>query len=139
MSMLDANFNFSAKQALTGTANSTNTYDAGSAKKVFGGTNNRAKLGIQITGGIGGTSPTFRAQFVGADNAGLTANPETIADTGVSPVLAAADAPVLYELIPGNQKVAKQHYGMIYTLGGTSPTMDVNAQLSESVQNNLAK
>lgn len=130
MGFIDRKFAFSKQQSLTGTSDvvSSDVHDAEAAKKVFGGAGQPVKVAIQVTA-AGGTSPTFRARLVGADNAGLTANAEIIADTGVSKVLAAADLPVLYELVPAHQKVAKRYYGVIYTLGGTSPTATANANL----------
>lgn len=139
--LIDATLSFSSQQSLSGTAaqNSTNVYDAGSAKKLFGGTSEMGVLGIQVTA-VGGTTPTFRAQFVGADDAALTSNVITIAETGVSATLVAAtDPPVLYELNPSNQVTAKRYYGLIYTQSGTSPTATVNAAFVEAALNNLVK
>lgn len=140
MAILDALFDFASQQALTGTTDvvSTNVHNAGSAKKLFAGSGEEVKVGIQVTAS-GGTTPTFRARLVGADDAALTTNPVIIADTGVSAVIAAADLPLLYELVPSNQNVAKQYYGVIFTQGGSTPTATVNAQLAHSVQNNLVK
>lgn len=132
--ILDAQFNFSDQQSLTGTSDvvSTNVYDLGAAGKLFQGAAG-LKLAIQVTAS-GGTSPTFRAKLVGADNAALTSNPITLADTGTSAAIAAADVPVIYELLPGQQNTAKRYYGVIYTQGGTSPTATVNAQVAIDAQ-----
>lgn len=133
----DAILGFGDQQSLSGTsaANSTNVYDAGSAKKLFEG-NGGGVLAIEVTA-VGGTSPTFQAQFVGADDAALSTNPVVLADTGASKVLAATDLPVLYRLRPSNQKDAKRYYGVIYTLTGTSPTATANANIVESAQNHM--
>lgn len=138
--MLDALLNFASQQSLSTTSDvvSTNVYDAGSAKKVFGGSGEEVKLAIQVTA-AGGTSPTFRARLVGADNAALTTNPIILADTGTSAVLAASDLPVIYELVPAMQPTAKQYYGVIFLLGGTTPTATANAQVAHTAQSNLVK
>ena len=129
--MIDGHFNFADQQAISGTSDtvSTNVYDAGSAKKLFGGANRKARLAIQVTA-AGGTSPTFQAKLVGADNAALTTNPVVIADTGITGTIAAADLPLLFELVPGLQTEDKRYYGVIFDQGGTSPTATVNAQIS---------
>lgn len=139
MGMIDAKFDFGKGQALTGTSDvlSTNVYDAGSAKKLFGGSGARpARIGITQTA-TGGTSPTLRARLVAADNAALTTNPIILADTGVSRVLVAGDVPRVMQLIPQDQIDAKQFYGIIYTQGGTSPTATVSAALMADVHDNL--
>ena len=58
MSLLDFLFNFSTDQVLTATANSTNTYDAGVARKLFSGWQKKLGLVLNITA-VSGTSPTL--------------------------------------------------------------------------------
>lgn len=137
--ILDKTFDFADQQSLSGTTEtaSTNVYNAGAAVKLFQGRAG-AKLAVQVTA-AGGTSPTFRAKLVGADNAALTTNPVVIAETGVSAVIASTDLPVLYELNPGLQSTAKQYYGVLFTLGGTSPTATANAQFAEDAHSNGLK
>lgn len=138
--LLDNIFNFADQQSISGTSdtNSTNVHDAGSAKKVFGGNGEPAKLVVHITA-AGGTSPTVRARFVGADDAALTSNTIDIADSGFTPVLAAADLPYIIELKLAHQKTAKRYYGVIWDQAGTSPTATVNAQIASASQTNLVK
>jgi len=130
--LMDASFDFTpSAQSLSGTSdqNSTNVFNAGSAKKLFGGAFGRGpKIFLQVTA-IGGTSPTFRARLVAADSADLATNPIILADTGVSRVLAASDIPYINELLPSVQLDAKQYYGIIFTQSGTSPTATVRASL----------
>lgn len=135
--LLDGLFNFSSQQSLTGTSDvvSTNVYDAGSAVKLWQGGGRAPKVLIQQTAS-GGTTPTLRARFVGADDAGLTSNVITLADTGVSAAIVAADLPRLIELVPNYQTTAKRYYGLIYLQGGTTPTATVNAQVGEANQTN---
>lgn len=136
---IDALLSFSVQQALAASGNSTNVYDAVNATKLFAG-NGGGTLAIEVTA-AGGTSPTFQAQLIGADSADLATNPVVLADTGTSAAIAAADLPLLYELEPNNQAVAKRYYGVKYTLGGTSPTATVNANVvyEDAAQNNMVR
>lgn len=145
--MLDNGFFFAKQQALTGTADvvSTNVHrawDPGIGTNgpviLFDGVDN-GYVAVQITGGLGGTNPTFRARFVGADNAALTSNPVILAETGVSAVLVAADIPKLYFLPIAMQRTAKEYYGVIFTQGGTTPTTTVNAFYTYTQQSNLIR
>ena len=137
--ILDNGFNFTgtgAGQAISGTVaqNSTNVFDAGIAKRLFGGSGARGPRLTTILSAVGGTTPTFRAQFVGADDAALTLNVITIADTGTTRALVAGDLPLVSELQPAEQLDVKRYYGFIFTQTGTAPTGTVAAQLGESVQ-----
>lgn len=133
--LLEGMFDFATQQELSGTSDtvSTNVHDAGVAKKLFGGSGEPIKLIVQVTA-AGGTTPTFRARLVGADNAALSSNPVTIADTGVSAAVDAGDLPLYYELVLAHQKAAKRYYGVIFTLGGTTPTATANAQVGAGGQ-----
>jgi hypothetical protein len=77
MAFIDAGIGgpFASGQSLSGTSDqlSTNVYDAGSAKKLFAGRGG-LKIAVQVSA-VGGTNPTFRARFVGADDAALSSNP----------------------------------------------------------------
>jgi hypothetical protein len=137
---IDNNFAFASQQNLSGatSTNSTNVYNAGSAKKLFGGAGEPVSLAVHVTA-AGGTSPTIQAKLVGADDSGLSSNVIVIADTGVSPALAASDLPYALEVVPAQQKTAKQYYGVIFVQTGTSPTATVNAALTIDAQSNLLK
>lgn len=137
---IQAEMAFASNQALTGTADvvSTNVHNAGAAKKLFAGSGERPKVPVVVTA-VGGTTPAFRARLVAADDAALATNPEILADTGVSKVLAAGDLPLVYELQPNNQKAAKQYYGVIFTLAGTAPTATASANVVMDGQSNLLK
>ncbi len=139
--LLDDMFNFSDAQSLSGTdaQDSTNVYDAGSAKTLFAGAGGHGpKLAATVTA-AGGTNPTIQCQFVGADDADLSSNVVVIADSGVSKVLAAADLPWQIEMVPNNQRDAKRYYGLIWDQTGTNPTATVNGQLCWTAQNNLIR
>lgn len=137
--IIDSTLSFASGQSLSGTtaANSTNVYDTLVAKKLFGGGGVPPKIALAVSA-VGGTSPTFRAQLVGADDAALSVNVVIIDDTGVSRVLvAASDIPLVDELIGDQQLDAKRYYGIIFTLGGTSPTATVSANLVADAASNL--
>lgn len=135
MGMLESLFNFSTDQSLSGTGgNSTNTYNAGVARKIFSGFQKKLKMILNISAS-GGTSPTIRARLVGADDAALTSNVVDICDTGV--IAWTSGATGFREFIIGPQTVAKQHYGIIYVLTGTTPTFTVDAELADAWQENL--
>lgn len=152
MAFLELEFNFSGTQgtppangtpqALTGNSAvlSTNVYDALAAKKLFAGSLGKGpKLSIDIPAAMGGTSPTFMAQLIGADNAALSSNPITLAQIGTTRVLTAADFPFHAEVAIGEQLDAKRYYGVSYTMGGTSPTAGVNANIVADAQSSGAQ
>lgn len=109
-------------------------YNAGSAKKLFGGGRGGGPKGAVTITAVGGTNPTSRVKLVGADSSDLATNPITIADTGTSRVLVSGDLPVIQELNPSEQLDAKQYYGFTATLGGTSPTATITANVVPDVQ-----
>lgn len=120
---------FAEGQSISGTSaqNSTNILDENVAKKFFGGSAGRGpKIAIQVTA-IGGTSPTLKAQFVGADDNALSVNVIVLAEWESNRVLVAGDLPVVQELVPAGQLDLKRYYGIIWTQGGTAPTATVNA------------
>jgi hypothetical protein len=132
--MYDLNFNFSDQQSLAGGAGvdviSTNVYDAGAAKKLFGGGDNDAELALEATA-TGGTTPDLRCRLVGADNAALTTNPIVLAETGVvANAQLVATVPFKRRLIVNNQETAKQYYGLIWVQSGANHTATVNGQIA---------
>lgn len=133
---IEASQNFATVQALTGTSDvvSTNVLDVGSAKKAFGGAGHPVKVSAGYVN-ASGTTPTIRVRLVGADNAALTTNPEILADSGVSATVTAG-VPVVYELVPSMQKVAKRYYGVVWTQGGTTPVGAGTANLVLDAQSN---
>jgi hypothetical protein len=138
--LVDYFFNFADQQAIAGGAGvdvlSTNVYDAGSAKKVFEGHGDPdLKIDVTVTAAAGPT-PNFRARLVGADNAALTTNPITIADTGVISGIVAGDLPIHRELVPQGQRTAKRYYGVIFVQSGADHTATVNAQGVANAQSN---
>jgi hypothetical protein len=143
--MIDAPFAFGSTAIASSTSDtiSTNVYDAGTAKKLFAG-NTDLKIQGRVTLSAGTGTLSVRARLVGADNAALTTNPEILVDTGVhltkedgSTALANTDT-FFFTLEANNQRSPKRYYGMVYTLGGTTPsaTCDGNGVLDD--QSNMA-
>lgn len=116
---------------------STDKFDAGSDKKLFG-----APFCGYLCGRFPVTadaSPTVKVDLVGSDNADLDPdNNEAvqnviIASTGIiahdSEGNDLASGDVVEFCIPiGGQRVARQYYGCIITLGGTNPDTVVDAK-----------
>jgi hypothetical protein len=146
--MTSAEFLFepTPKDMTVGTADliSSNVFDAGSAKKLFGGNSLRPpvlQVGYKITAGTGALS--FRVRFVGADNAALTTKPEIIADTGVQTVepdgqtaFVVGDQ-VFYALHLQGQRTAKRYYGVITTMGTADQDGEYTAVITEGPQTNM--
>lgn len=137
--IIDSLMSFANGQSLSGTTDqaSTNVFDAGTAKKLFAGAHS-PKMAVLVSA-VGGTTPTFRARIVAADDAALTTNPEILADTGVTKALAAADLPLAFDLMPLQQKAAKRYYGVMFTQSGTAPTATASANLVMDSQSQLLK
>jgi len=143
MAFIEYEFNFSGTQgtppangtpqaiASNSATNSSNIYDAGSAKWLFaGGAGRGPKLSVEILKTTLGTSPTMTVQFVGADDAALTSNVITIVQFGPTRVLTAADFPMHLEAVIPGQIDKKRYYGIIYTIGGSgSPSYGFNANI----------
>lgn len=134
-----------ARLATVGIADqiSANVYDAGTAKKVFGGNSPRGIHFVgkaKITVGTGVLS--FRARVVSADNALLTTNPVIIADTGVQTLdrdgtaLAIGDE-VEWDIPVQGQRVAKRYYGVMYNWGTADQNGEVTAVVTIDPQTNM--
>lgn len=119
---------------------SPNIYNAGSAKTVFDGA---AGPPLKIAGNGTVTSDasdvTMRVQFVGADNTGLTTNPEVLADTGTiqhgpdGSTAIASGTVIPFELKTGRQFSPKQYYGLLVTIGGTNQAMAASSGVANLV------
>lgn len=140
--MLEGILIFSRQQALSGTSDVISTdvsNPRNAAVKLFEGFGNPFRWHLDITAfAAAGGTPTFRARLVGADNAALTSNPIVIAETGVLPDQTSL-VPVSLEFELHGQVTAKQYYGVIYTLAGTTPTATVNSHCAPYHQNNMLR
>lgn len=123
---------------------STNVYDAGSAKRVFGGHTQKPPYltGVyKITAGTGALS--FRVQFVGGEAADLTTGAEeVIADSGVQlldkdgTALAIGDS-VTFSIPLVGQRSTKRYYGCFYTQGTADQDGEVTAVITEGPQTHM--
>jgi hypothetical protein len=123
---------------------STNVYDAGSAKKVFGGHSLRPPvlcITYKITAGTGTLS--FRYQFIGAEAADLTTGAEeVIADTGIQlldtdgTALAIGDV-ISYAIPLVGQRSAKRYYGGFSTQGTADQDGELTVVITEGPQTNM--
>lgn len=134
-SIVDAQLQFSAAQALTGTAVSTNVIDiAGIAPGPGGGATER-RIGtgeplavvVFITVAAGGTTPTLQIDLQSDDNVGF-ASPAIVATSGsLAAAVLTAGAKIVIPIPPG--KATEKFLRLNYTVGGTSPTVTVTAYL----------
>lgn len=143
MAFIDNLFDFGSTAITSSTADtvSTNVFDYATALALFAGpVSVKIKTKVALSAG---TSPTVRARFVGADAANLATNPVIICDTGVqsykedgSTALANTDT-VESTLIPAGQIPSKRYYGLIFTLGGTTPSATCTAAVMLDDQSNM--
>ena len=128
---IDKENEYSDAQALTASAASTNVINHGAAGDLGGG----EPMGILISCDVAlaGTSPTLDIKLEKDTVEAFSSAEEVISIPQISS-MAAGDKKV----IPVPPMVADQQYSRVYyTLGGTSPTVTLTAQLLplESIQN----
>lgn len=121
--ILDALNQYSDAQALTATAASTNVVDHGQERRI--GTGEPMAVLITVDVALAGTSPTFAAALQSDDNSGF-ASAATVATTKTYTSLAAG-AKVVLPVPPG--EATERYTRLNYTLGGTTPTVTVTAEL----------
>lgn len=126
--ILDAQTMLSDAQALTATAVSTNTYDTQSATNEIGAGEG---LGLVIFVGVAADATTadetYQFQLIQSANANLSSQ-DVIAQTDTSFVTRATLTAGRYIVIPipAGAKT-KRYLGARYVLGGTTPTITVDA------------
>lgn len=144
MAYIDGAFDFGATTITSSTAAtpSTNVTDLGSAKKLFAGATSMKVKG-QVTLTAGTSTLSIRAQLVGADNAALTTNAEILADTGIhlnqedGSTALTNTSTFRFCLTPSDQRAPKRYYGILYTLGGTTPSANCDGRLVLDPQTNM--
>lgn len=134
-SIVDAQLQFSAAQALTGTAVSTNIIDlAGTAPGPGGGATER-RIGtgepmaivVFVTVAAGGTTPTLQVVLQSDDNSAFS-SPATVASSEVfAAAQLTAGAKLVLPIPPG--KATEKFIRLNYVMTGTSPTVTVTAYL----------
>lgn len=143
MAYIDGAFDFGSTAISSSTSDtaSTNVTDLGSAKKLYAGATS-VKVKGQIVLSAGSGTLSVRARLVGADNAALTTNPEILADTGVhlnqedGSTALANTSTFRFQLTPSDQRAPKRYYGMVYTLGGTTPSATCDGRVVLDGQTN---
>lgn len=138
--MIDVQMKFqpTVKSLVAATVNqiSDNVYDAASAVKVFEGYSHHAPR-LSLTGKVtAGAATQVRARLVGADDAALTTNVVTIADTGLGEVIANG-ASFHKECVCNGQVTAKRYYGILFDTAGAAGTADVVGTVEEAPQSNM--
>lgn len=137
----DASFAFGLP-AITNSNTATvspNVFDAGSAIKLFAGPKGPRLFYRANVTGVGAADGSINISVVGADNAALSSNPVVIASTGVVTTLEDGTAigtggVVVGSLEVSGQSVAKRYYGLMVTLGGTTPDL-VGTVLAPTIDN----
>lgn len=133
--IIDAFFRFSSAQALTGSAPSMDFVDLQNPRDV--GIGEPMAVVINWRVGAGGTSPTFTCAVQVDDNAAFS-SPTTVVTSKTLSGVAAMPAgtqlvvplPPLSEIFTSSPSAAENRFMRLnYTLGGTSPTMTIDAYL----------
>jgi hypothetical protein len=126
--LLDKLLQLSDGQALTATTVSTNTLDLGAAAvKRDVGAGEPLSLVVNVEVGAGGTTPTANVEAIQSANADLSA-PDVLASSGVQAAAALFVGRQIEVRIPEGA-ITKQYLGARYTMGGSSPTLTVSAQV----------
>ena len=121
---IDSRLQVSTAQALTATAVSTDTIDLGSADRIIGPGEDLWWI-IAVKTGLAGTTPTFLA----AVETDTTSSFGTVRTVGQSAQFSSlpTGAFVIIPMPFDNDR----HLRLKYTLGGTSPTITVDAFLTD--------
>jgi hypothetical protein len=102
--------------------------DLGSAKVLFGGAAGSMKVKYRAAISSATSAGGLLVELIGADNAALTSNPLNLGSSGINYYNPAGTAigdagTVEGEFAVSSQHIAKQHYGLMVTAFGTSPTV----------------
>lgn len=121
--IIDKNLQVSTAQALTGSATSTDVIDLGVDRGLFAG--RQMWFVIACKTAMGGTSPTFNAAVQTDDNSGFSSATARGGSQTYS-TLAAGD--IIAIPIPW---INERYLRLNYTMAGTSPTLTVDAWLTD--------
>ncbi len=120
MTILDAQLQLSAAQAVTATAVSTNTIDLGVTRDMGAGNQLNAVFGVDVTAAASGAA-TVRFQVITSAAASLS-SPNVIAQTDDIPIsnLTAGRRPIVVTLNPSvlnSLPIGQRYLGVQYTIG----------------------
>lgn len=119
--ILDNNLQFSTNQTLTATAASTDTIDLKQDRDLGIG---EPMYVIVNIGAVSGTSPTLAIAIQTDDNSAFSSPATLLTAPTLSPPVANSQQVLMFPR--GNER----HLRLNYTVGGTSPSIAVNAYLS---------
>lgn len=114
---------FSDGQALTATADSTNVHDLVTAFDMASGEKLVWFLHCDVA--LAGTTPTLDISLVTSADSGLGTPTTIIAHPQLTAL--AVGSLIQYVLPPGDSITWLQYVGVIYTLGGTTPTVTLTS------------
>lgn len=129
--ILDALGLLSDAQALTATANSTNVIDFGSTspkRDPFAGEAMCVVLTVDVAADFTTTDETYKVEAVMSAAAALT-SPLGLGLITITAARLTAGASFVIPLMPILPANALEFFGLVYTLGGTSPSVTVTAAL----------
>lgn len=118
---VESKYLFSDEQSLTATAASTNTIDFSSDRDVGRGEPMAAVVTVDTA--LAGTTPTFKVTIQTDDNTSFSSATDLVVSQEFS--AAAAGDRIVVPLPLSNERYVRLNY----TLGGTSPTITVTADL----------
>lgn len=124
--ILDAHLTLSDAQALTATAASTNYYDAGAARQIGDGEPLAAYITVDVAADFTSTNETYVITLESDDNTSFS-SPTTLASRTMSAAERAAGSRIVIPFPPGAP--AERYYRLNYTLGGTTPTVTLTAEI----------
>tara|TARA_R110000751_G_scaffold220122_1_gene322799 strand:- start:173 stop:598 length:426 start_codon:yes stop_codon:yes gene_type:complete len=122
--ILDSLLRFSAAQALTATADSTNVIDLSNDRDIGIGEPMGIVITVGVTADITTGDETYQFQLETDDNAAMTSS-TIIGDVTVAAAALTAGDKVVIPLGHSNERYLQ----VVYTLGGTTPSVTVDAFL----------
>ena len=122
--ILDSLLRFSAAQALTATADSTNVIDLSNDRDIGIGEPVGIVITVGVTADITTGDETYQFQLETDDNAAMTSS-TIIGDVTVAAAALTAGDKVVIPLGHSNERYLQ----VVYTLGGTTPSVTVDAFL----------
>lgn len=129
---LDAQLQFSAAQALSATADATNVVDLGVAREIGDGRRLSLYIHVSVAADTASANETYAVSITTDDNASLTSDAVVVGPIDLPRALLTANS--LHEIpLPAKGLAAFERYmGVVYTLGGTTPSVTLSAWLAPS-------
>lgn len=128
----DSQLYFSNAQALTATADATNVIDASIARQLGDGRPLSVFIHVNVAADGTTTDETYAFSITTDDNASLSSDTTVVGP--VSKTYTQLAINTLHEIPIPQNSVFEQYIGLVYTLGGTTPTVTVTSWLGISGQ-----